>query len=51
LFADKIVLDVGCGTGILALIAARAGARKVFAVDDSRIADIAKEIVRCGWDG
>jgi len=40
------VLDVGTGTGILALFAARAGARHVWAVDDSSIMDAAREIAR-----
>lgn len=37
LFKDKIVLDVGCGSGILSLFAAKAGAKKVIAVDMSEI--------------
>jgi protein arginine N-methyltransferase 1 len=46
LFKDKIVLDVGCGTGILSLFAAQAGAKKVFGVDMSEIALQAREIVK-----
>lgn len=46
LFRDAVVLDVGCGTGILSLFAAKAGAKRVFAVDASEIAEKAEKIVR-----
>ncbi|KAI0783458.1 protein arginine N-methyltransferase [Abortiporus biennis] len=45
-FRDAVVLDVGCGTGILSLFAARAGAKRVFAVDASDIAEKAEKIVK-----
>ncbi|KAG7357320.1 50S ribosomal protein L11 methylase [Nitzschia inconspicua] len=45
LFQDKIILDVGCGTGILSMFAAQAGAKHVYAVDCSSIADQARKIV------
>jgi len=46
LFKDKIVLDVGCGTGILSMFAAKAGAKHVIGVDMSTIIFKAREIVK-----
>ncbi|KAE8242800.1 hypothetical protein A4X13_0g7004 [Tilletia indica] len=45
LFKGKTVLDVGCGTGILCMFAAKAGAKKVIGVDMSNIIDQARVIV------
>ena len=45
LFKDKIVLDVGCGTGILSMFAAKAGAKQVYGVDMSGIVEQARTIV------
>lgn len=42
LFSGKVVLDVGCGTGVLSMFAARAGAAHVFAVDNSAVIDKAR---------
>merc|ERR1711865_866055 len=46
LFKDKVVLDVGCGTGVLSMFAAQAGAKMVYSVDMSGIIEQAKKIVK-----
>ena len=41
---DTVVADCGTGTGILALFAAQAGAKKVYAIEGSRWVDIARRM-------
>ena len=43
---DSVVLDLGAGTGILGLMAARLGARRVYLVEPEDIIAVAEEIVR-----
>lgn len=46
LFADKTVLDIGTGTSILAMFAAKAGAKTVYAVDNSNVIEKATDVVK-----
>jgi precorrin-6B methylase 2 len=43
---DDIVVDVGCGTGLLGLFACRAGARRVYAIETNGMIEIARAIAR-----
>jgi len=47
LFKGKVVLDVGCGTGILSMFCAKAGASKVIGIECSSISEYAEKIVKC----
>jgi histone-arginine methyltransferase CARM1 len=44
-FAGKVVMDVGTGSGILAYFAVKAGARKVYAIEASNVADRAARLL------
>jgi len=35
--ADKVILDMGCGTGILAILAAKRGAKELIAIDNDEV--------------
>lgn len=43
--AAQVVLDVGTGSGILAIFAAKAGAKKVYAVEATDMAKHARKLV------
>ena len=45
------MLDIGTGSGVLALAAARAGARRVYAVEASDIAEVAERVFRVNGGG
>ncbi|XP_018058218.1 PREDICTED: protein arginine N-methyltransferase 1 [Atta colombica] len=45
-FHDCVMLDVGCGTGILSMFAAKSGCSKVISVDQSDVIYHAMDIVR-----
>ncbi|HTI60175.1 50S ribosomal protein L11 methyltransferase [Mucilaginibacter sp.] len=40
-----VVVDIGTGTGILAIAAARAGAKKVYAIEAGSMADVAQAVI------
>ena len=42
---EERVIDVGTGTGLLAMLAAKAGAKKVYALDQANIAQAARDAV------
>ncbi|KAL6753399.1 S-adenosyl-L-methionine-dependent methyltransferase [Haematococcus lacustris] len=44
-FLNKVVLDVGTGSGILSIFAAKAGAKKVYAVEATDMAQHARKLV------
>lgn len=45
-FKDKVVLDIGCGTGILSIFCSRAGAKHVYAVEYAEVSNLAKAIIK-----
>lgn len=45
-FRGKVVMDVGAGSGILSLFAAKAGALKVYAIEASNVVKATQQLVK-----
>lgn len=45
IFTNKVVMDVGTGSGILAIFSAKAGAKKVYGIEFSSCANYAKKLI------
>src|SRR3569832_2415255 len=40
---DSVVMDLGCGPGVFALLACKLGARRVYAVEPNNVVGLARE--------
>src|SRR3954467_4616019 len=49
--SSSVVLDLGAGTGIMTLLACRAGARRVYAIEPTGIAGLISETVQANGYG
>ena len=48
---DSVVMDLGCGPGVFALLACKLGARRVYAVEPDNVVGLAREAAAEQADG